>query len=469
MKKIILAVLIAANTISCVENPNVTEDTYTSTPNAMRSWLVGVKRQMALTINSVVINAEITSDNYFNNYSQYSKVFDRLQIDYFDVDVNNLQADILALREMADYGLLKVAPEDKTTTNKDLAYLYFSRGYANLLGGELFVALPESKLGKAITSKDLIQKAILDFDKAISIEADPKQTSLYKLLKARAYYNLGNSIEAKKMAQEIITQKSFLYQILFDGRNGVPNEMQNAIFDALPNRLAPLPRLDFLDPKYFSVGTIATDQKPLSIAKAEEAFLIMAEILLSENNINDAKNTLKSLVNEVIKARQVASISDKNETRNGGNRKDYPTKAVGVKFDAQSEIRNGLVLDRQAGNVTVYTISGTSVTTDQIDKANTVDEVLYLTYLIRQEVFMSEGRRLSDLGIKFPISQIEKDNNPNIGTEYIKAQIPSFIPALGAYDDFTTDKATGIVTMKYDMNRIIIANKNSAFIVPFFK
>jgi len=116
-----------------------------------------------------------------------------------------------------------------------------------------------------------------------------------------------------------------------------------------------------------------------------------------------------------------------------------------------------------------YTVSGTSVDLAQIDRANTIDDVLYLVYLIRQEVFLSEGRRLSDLGIKFPISQIEKDNNPNIGTEYIKAQIPSFIPAQGAYDDFTTDKTTGVVTMKYDMNKVIIANKKSSFIVPFFK
>jgi len=440
MKKIIVAVLLAASFISCVENPNVTEDTYTGTPNAMRSWLVGVKRQMALTMNSVLINTEITSDNYFNNYSQYSKVFDRLQIDYFDVDVNSLQADVLALREMAEYGISKVAPTDKATTDKDVAYLYFCRAYANLLGGELFVGLPESKLGKAISSKELIQRSLLDLDKAISIEADVKQVTLYKLLKARAYYNLGNTEEAKKMALEVMNTKNFLYQIVFDGRNGVPNEMQNAIFDALPNRLAPLPRLDFLDPKYYSIGTIATDQKPISIGKSEEAFLIMAEIQLSENTISAAKATLKTLVTDVIKARPTVSISDKNENRNGGNRKDYPLKAVGVKFDEQSDVRSGLVLDRQAGNVVAYTVSGTSVDLAQIDRANTIDDVLYLVYLIRQEVFLSEGRRLSDLGIKFPISQIEKDNNPNIGTEYIKAQIPSFIPAQGAYDDFTTDK-----------------------------
>lgn len=473
MKKIILSSILLSgitfSALSCIENPNVTEDVYLSTPNSTKSWIVGLKRQLALTTNAVTINVEIASDNYFNNYTQYTKVFDRLQIDYFDPDVNTLQAQILALREMAEYGITKVAVADATTTNAEKASMYFYRAYANLLGGELFVGLPGSSLGPVANSKELLQRAIGDLDQAIALETDANNILKYKLLKARTYYGLGDAANAKLMSNEIITQSAnFLTQITFDGQNGAGNEIQNGTFDALPNRLAPLPRLDFLDPKYYYQGTIATDQKPVTLAKSEEAYLILAEALLSEGNITGAKTQLQTLIQTVVPGRITASVSDKGENRNGGNRKDYPLKAVGVRFDASGPVKQGHVLDRQAGNITVKRVSGTSVVMADLTAAITQDQVLYLIYLMRQEIFFAEGRRLTDLGIKFPISQIESDNNSNVTAEYKKALIPSFIPANGAYDDFTTEAGTGVVTMKHDMNKVIINNKTSKDIVPFF-
>ena len=61
-----LALLIA---VACVDNPNVTEDIYLNTPDSSESWVNGLKRQLALTMNSVLINTEMVSDNYFNNYT----------------------------------------------------------------------------------------------------------------------------------------------------------------------------------------------------------------------------------------------------------------------------------------------------------------------------------------------------------------------------------------------------------------
>lgn len=473
MKKIILSSIlfsgIAFTAVSCIENPNVTEDVYLSTPNSTKSWMVGLKRQLALTTNAVTINVEIASDNYFNNYTQYTKVFDRLQIDYFDPDVNTLQAQILALREMAEYGITNVAVADVTTNNTEKALMYFYRAYANLLGGELFVGLPGSSLGPVVNSNGLLQRAIADLDQAIVLETDANSILKYKLLKARAYYGLGDVANAKLLSNEIITQSAnFLSQITFDGQNGAGNEIQNGTFDALPNRLAPLPRLDFLDPKYYYQGTVATDQKPVTLAKSEEAYLILAEALLSEGNIGGAKTQLQNLVQTVIPGRVTASISDKGETRNGGNRTDYPLTAVGVKFDASSPVKQGYVLNRQTANITVKRVSGTSVVLADITAAATQDQVLYLIYLMRQEIFFAEGRRLTDLGIKFPISQIESDNNSNVTAEYQKALIPPFIPVNGAYDNFTIDPVTKVVTMKHDMNKVIITNKSSQYIVPFF-
>jgi len=76
---------------------------------------------------------------------------------------------------------------------------------------------------------------------------------------------------------------------------------------------------------------------------------------------------------------------------------------------------------------------------------------------------------LADLGIKFPISQIEAGNNAHVSAEYTKALIPDFIPAKTGMDDFTTDATTGTVTMKYDMNKVLVAHKNSPYILPLFK
>ncbi|WP_413511842.1 tetratricopeptide repeat protein [Myroides odoratus] len=472
MKKISITLslvfTLALTAVSCVDNPYVTEDNYISKPNAGNSWVVGLQKQVALTTNSVVINTEITSDNYFNNYTQYTKVFDQPQIDYFDPDVNSLQASIQTLREMATYGLEVILPKDNTLTQANIAYMHFCKGYANLLGGELFLGLPESNLGKVITAKQMLANAVASFTLAYELEQKAEIKNAYAMFIARAYYKAGNREQAQKYAEVAITTPGLLYTIQFDGKNSVPNEMQNATYDALPNRLAPLPRLDYLDPKFFSVGTPQNDQKPLALAKEEEGYLILAEVALAANNLAQTKQYLYSLL-DVVALRPTELVDDKRETRNGGIRSGYPVQEVAVRFDATSPEKQGYVLDRQKGKVLVYKVSGTKVTKTEIEQSTTIDQLLYTLYLLRQEIFMSEGRRLSDLGIKYPISQIEAGNNSHVTAEYIKALIPDFIPLKAGMDDFTTDPVTKTVTMKYDMNKVLVAHKTSPYIMPLLK
>ena len=240
-KTIFYAFLLGATVVftqSCVDNPYVTEDSYLSKPYAGRSWVVGLKKQVALTLNTVIINTEITSDNYFNNYTQYTKVFDIPQIDYFDPDVNNLQASVQTLREMAKYGIEKILPLDKTLTESEIAYMYFTQGYAWLLGSELFTGLPNENLGEVLNPKQMAQEAIASLLKAYEIEPEKKTKDSYGILIARCYYNLGDKTNATKYASIALDNPDLVYQVLFDGQSSVPNEMQNATFDALPNRLA---------------------------------------------------------------------------------------------------------------------------------------------------------------------------------------------------------------------------------------
>ncbi len=453
-----------------VVNPNITDVSYTGTTQSAQIWLNGMYRQLAITLNEVVVDAEITSDNYYNNSSLSNKVFDIPTILYSDLDVDNMQRAIGKLREMGDYGIAKIIPADKGATTNITAEINFVTGYASLLAGEMYNGLPITTGGVVASSADHFQKAVNHFKAALAVQTDATKRSYYNMALARAYYDLGDKTNATSFADNIIkTAPLLLLNAKYDGTNGVSNTMQTYTFSSSTNTFAPLPRLDFLDPKYYHVGNTATDQKSISLLKGEEAYLIMAEAAIGTGNVTNAKTILKNLIADVVSKRPTASVNG-NLAKRKGNRSDYPLIAtVTVKADAQSVAKSGLVLDRQAGNITVYTVSGTSVKPADIDAAISADDVLYLLCLMRQEIFMSEGRRMTDLGIRFPVSQVEMQNNVNVKPDDIKAVIPAYIPLQLGMDDFTYDKTTGIVTVKFDMNKVLVQNKKAAGVLPMLK
>ncbi|TCD26531.1 tetratricopeptide repeat protein [Pedobacter psychrodurus] len=465
---------IFAASITCIllagcakDNPNITDEVYLTTTNVSTTWLTGLKRQMALTMNQVIVNTELVSDNYFNNRTLSNKVFDIPQIDNFDLDVNNIQSAIQRLREMSEYGLTTVVNADKSTTAIQKAEMYFINAYANVLSGELFTGLPGAAKGVVLSPAQHYAIAITALDQAIALQTNANERLAYTLLKARVYYDLGDAVQARTFATAVMATPLLLKQQAFDGQNATSNDFQTYLFSSTTNEFAPLPRLDFLDPKYYNTGTIALDQKPVSYLKGEEAYLILAEIQVSTGDLAGTKTTLKNLLTDVIAKRPVVSLSDVKETRNGGNRNDYPLTAVKVKFDETDVERSGYVLDRKTANINISTVSGTKVTATDIDAATTQDALLYLVYRMRQEIFISEGRRMSDLGIKFPVSQTEQLNNTNVKPSDLIAQIPSFIPKNRGMDDFSNNAVSGVVTIKYDMNKVLINNKTAKEIFPF--
>ncbi|WP_207424403.1 hypothetical protein [Desertivirga brevis] len=469
IKNILYTTLIVPTLLSgCdVENPNITDEVYLTTPEVTKTWLNGLRRQFALTINQAVVSSELVSDNYFNNRTLSSKVFDIPQIDYFDLDVNNLQVAVHRLREMSEYGINTIVNSDASTTANDRAEILFINAYAHLLSGELFVSLPTARGAVAITPQEHFRMAITSLDQAIDLQTIANEKLVYNIVKARAYYDLGDAANATRFANEALSNKTLLKQVTFDGVNGVSNDFQTYIFSSTTNEFAPLPRLDYLDPKYYHVGTANQEQKPVSIAKAEEAYLIIAEAQISSGDLAAGKTTLKNMLDEVVSKRPTVSLDDKKETRNGGNRTDYALTAANLKFDPAAPVKSGYVLNRQAGNITAYTISGTKVTAQDIDNTTSQDDLMYILYLLRQEIFFAEGRRMTDLGIKFPVSQTEQLNNSNITSQDIKAQIPAFIPLNRGMDDFTYDRTSNLVTMKFDMNKILVQNKQAKEIFPF--
>ena len=71
-------------------NPNVDEEAFLDSDNPMETWVNGTEKEFALRMSDFVELMEILSDNYFNNYTRSSKVFDIPQLLYTDADVTNL-------------------------------------------------------------------------------------------------------------------------------------------------------------------------------------------------------------------------------------------------------------------------------------------------------------------------------------------------------------------------------------------
>jgi len=471
IKIMLLLVLFQACELADVQNPNVTNDKFTNSPQATDSWMNGARRQMATTLSTFVELGELTSDNYFNNRTLSSKVFDIPQIAFTDIDVLRMQSEVQSLRRSAEFGLEEVLPKDARTTDDDRAELFFYKGVAHLFSAEYFVGLPAVDRGPVETPDFHFQRAREDFEQAISLSSADDLRLAAQLAIARIYYHQGDRNNAMAEAMDVIGADPLLnFQITYDGVNGPSNQMQFFLFDSSQDEFAPLPRLDFLDPKYFSVGSPELDQKPISLFKAEEAYFIVAEARLAGQDLEGAKATLRDLLSEVIANRPTVAFDDSRETRSGGNRDDYPlSDTVRVRFEAGEPAREGLILDRQKGPVTVATVSGTQVTEAEIDAAASADELLELIYLMRQEVFIAEGRRVIDLGIRFPVAENEARNNSNIdeGSEFLQPIIPDFIPGDQAMDDFTVDEAAGILTMTVNMNRILVENQASPLVIPF--
>ena len=471
--KYILLTSLALSCASCellqpgdIINPNVDEETFLQTPHAMTTWVNGANRSFATIMGSYVELTEILSDNYCNNYSQSSKVFDFPTILYTDLDVTNLQRYVGTLRETAIQGLETVAAADAATTDSQRFNLYYIKGFSFLLAGEYFLALPTENGGEVKGWREHLGLAVSTFTKSLDYTDDTEEKAFVNTLIARAYYRLGDKANAVRYANDALAlSKTFVKQVEYDGDNDVVSSIQSYIYGT---NFQPLPRLDFLDPKYFQKNS-ATEARPICIAKAEEPYLILAEAALADNDINGAKSLMKTLL-ALVKSRPVETgINDQLEGRYNGGYKEYPNSSeYKVAASPEDEFRSGLVLDRQAPNlISIPYISGTSVTETMIDAPTNVDDLLEILYLMRQEIFMAEGRRAADLGIRLPVCETEAANTPS-AANYTTAQIPPFIPLNQEMDAFQMDKETKTVVIKYNMNRIIVQNKSTEYVAPFF-
>ena len=417
-----------------IVNPNVDESTFLHSDNPMETWVNGTEKEFALHMSDFVELMEILSDNYFNNYTRSSKVFDVPQLLYTDADVTNLQRHVGALREMADYGLTTVAKADAATTDAQRFHLLCIKAYSFVLAGDFFRALPMENGGDAVEWNGQMRKAMEVLDEALPLAQTADDRAFVHTLYARAAHRIG----VLSGAQEAIWSDWF----------------------------QPLPRLDFLDPKYFQMSS--TDQCPITIAKAEENYLILAEAALAANDLSEAKRQLTALL-ALVKSRPVQTdINDQLEGRYNGGLKAFPNDpSYRVQASPNDSLRSHLIIDRRPPClISIPYISGTSVTQAMIDGLDNHDSALELVYLMRQEIFFAEGRRPADLGIRLPLCEVEAANTIN-GASYTEAWIPQFVPRNYGLDEFTVDDEAKTVTIAHNMNRIIVENARTSDAAPF--
>ena len=445
-------------------NPNVDETAFLNSDNPMETWVNGTEKELALHMSDFVELMEILSDNYFNNYTRSSKVFDIPQLLYNDADVTALQRHVGTLREMADYGLTTVAAADAKTTDADRFHLLWVKAYSHLLAGDFFRALPDKNGGPAVEWNQHLQEALDVLEQALLLAQNDNDRAFVHTLAARAAHRLGNRQLAVTHATQALSLKGdLLRQVYFDSKNGVLNRAQEAIWS---DWFQPLPRLDFLDPKYYQMSS--SDQCPITLAKAEENYLILAEAALANGDVNGAKSQLSALLT-LVKSRPVQTgINDQLEGRYNGGLKVFPNDpAYRVQASPNDPLREGLIIDRRPPMlIDIPYISGTSVTQAMIDALDSHDSAMELLYLMRQEIFFAEGRRPADLGIRLPLCEVEAAHASN-GAEYTQAWIPSFIPLNGGMDDFTIDDQAMTVTIAHNMNRVIVDNARTADVAPF--
>lgn len=465
-----------------VENPNVLEEEFLNFPDPTAAWLRGLERQMAIVlggdspnnVSGLVTPAEIASDNYDNTQTYFNQFMDALNFDFTDSDINEALQEISQLREEAQFGLNRIVPADESETPSQVAELHYFLGMSYLLTGEYFHLAPADSAGPPVPSEQQFQLALQEFNQAIELTTDDSRAVGYRIALARTYRLLGDRANAAAAAREVIqSQPDYIRFVGFDNTNGPFNEVQDALYDrGTFDDLQPLPRLDFLDPKYFSSARPRTgddDDADIAYLKGEEAFLILAEAQLAEGDLAGAKQTLRDLL-EVVANRprtELVDVTEGRTERNPGSRPNDPEWEVA--FSPADTFHTGLVAPRQEA-FDVPVVSGTHVTDAILDRVDGLENLVEMLYLLRQEIFIAEGRRMVDLGLKWPVSEREVINNPNIneGDPATTGIVPDFLPPGSEIDAFTVDADAKQVTILHNLNRVIAQNRSSDRIAPFF-
>ena len=450
-----------------VENPRTTEDDLANATNPTAALLPGVRAQFARMLSAVVSTTENVSDNYSIHGTGIPSTMDSPR-DITPSLTNSTGTggtgaywNIQEMRALADF-VLEISQNDATATADDIAEAHYYRGLALLVLGENFSYAPIVEDGTPLDSNGLITEAIAELQQATSgAFATRANASL-----ARAYRMLGNSSQAVASAAAALGgDPDFLFQREYDSAT-----LNNTPYAFLVSRalqeMQPLPRLDFLDPKYL------TRDAGIAYAKAEEMHLIMAEAALAGGDVSGAATSLANAI-RTAQGRGFTDYTDNDQRLNADLSIRPRTSNIEVRADDQSPYVSGLVLDRPDVSIPVPTVTSTSLDPDVIEAETDEATLWHALFLSRQEMMVLEGRRMSDLGIRLPIMLREIDSNPNIndGDPGTSVVVPAYIPPgdeMDLYDPASPYDADGNVlttqiTIRVDMNKVLAANRVTPF------
>jgi hypothetical protein len=454
-----------------VENPRTTDEDLAQATEPTRALLPGLRAQFGRAVSAVVTLTEVVSDNYSIQGTGIDKALDEPGL----VSPNAMNGtgvtgpywNLQELRALAEFVLDDIVPADDTATPDQVAEAQYYRGMAYLMLAENFVGAPLERDQPAVPAADLLETAITSLESSIATDdafALPARAAL-----ARAHRIAGNAAEAQAAALQVIAaDPSFAFIQEFDV-NSVDNGPHNFLVQRALQEMQPLPRLDFLDPKY------TTEESGIPVAKAEEMHLIVAEAELSAGDWAGARDRI-ALAVEAALARAGEDFAD-NDLRRNADLSIRPRDAeILVRADESSPFRAGLVLDRP-GTLETPAISGTSLDPDSIRALPTGahDEIHHALHLARQEILFLEGRRMSDLGIRLPVMLREIDTNEAIddGDAATVVVVPSYVPARDGMDLYSPASPyagsnppvlqTDRITINVDMNRVLVQNGVLAF------
>ncbi len=470
-----------------VTNPQTTGEDLARANEPVRALMPGLEAQFARALGSNVVVTETISDNYSVNGTGISSTFDFPGELNVDVDATNATGaatgaywNASELRALASFVIDDIIPADDTANDAEIARVFYYRGMANLFQGENFVSAMLEREGEPVSAQILLQRAAEDFNQSLSIINSGQMSMAARAALARTHRSLGNAAEAAQFAQSVIdTDPEFLFTQPFD--DNLANPAQAFLVARALKELQPLPRLDFLDPKYPSRSSA------IPVAKAEEMYLILAEVSLSGTpDLVTARGHLVSAINlatDEDAGRVLIEFND-DDQRLDNQLNSRPRHSVfDVKAGPDAPARSGLVLTRP-GAIQTPAISSTSFTEQNVNDANNADELIYLLYNLRQEILFLEGRRLHDLGIRVNFMLREIDSNVSLtrnslgSTAYIPSYIPSgnnldlFEPSSpypGGEPDDSTDPTvtTTVITISHDINAILSAQRGTVLDNPF--
>ena len=461
---------------SKVTNPSITDDNLQQNATGGTAAVVsGVRRQLAIVEGIQSLVGDMVSDNLDNRTSFYDNTLSFPRIitpTSFTYDASYL--GMLTLNALADFGLSTIVPGDKNVTNDQIAEIHFYKGIALLLLGENYSKFPIVENGPAVTSRDAITLAVAEFNAALpligpaSAATQAMRANCYLGL-ARAYRMLGNKAAAQTAATSALGVAAsgtftggatYVFNAAQDATNGPTSTLLAALVTRSTNDIQPNPRLDFLDPK-ITVNTL-----PMPVLKAEEAYLILAEVALANGDLPGARTNMTSAVT-LANSRAKTSFKD-NDTRTG-----RPNNSAMTVFTDDAHTYpaiSGLIIARSGATVNVPTISATSQTAASITALASLPtgtgpntqrfEHIRILYLLRQEIFFGEGRRMTDLGVRLPVPKRQLDGNPNIaGTGGDVVVVPAYIPPSDEWRSFSVSGT--VVTIKWDLNKEIATNINT--------